>query len=390
MTTPGLSSTGFVAAQTSDVQTSIQNDQLATIDPALVLSPTQPLGQINGILASDIAGLWALQQAIYAALDPNAAQGVQLDNLCALTGVVRLSATKTLVLCTINLNASQAFAPGALTANVAGYPQYTFVNRDPVVSTTAGSYSAYFVATVTGPIPVNAGTLTTITTTVAGWNSITNPVAGTTGTNVETDTALRLRRASLTVSSGGSTADSIRTTLLAVPGVISAVVLENDTFTTDYNGQPGKTFQALIWDGATSAASNTAIAQAIWNTKPSGIQAFGATAANAVDSTGKVQSVSFTRVYQFPVYFSYVLATNSSFPANGDALVQAAVVAAFASVGPGATLIALSFRALALTVPGVTDVTSFAMDVVYPPTNTANLIFGAFQIPFANLVSVSP
>lgn len=393
MSTPGLSAAGFVAAQTSDVQTSIQNDQLATIDPALNLSPTQPLGQINGILASDMAGLWALAQALYGALDPNVAQGVQLDNLVALTGVTRLPATKTLVLCTINLNASQSYAPGQLTANVAGYPQYTFVNRDALVSFSAGTYPAYFVATVTGPIAVNAGTLTAITTTVAGWNSITNPANGTTGTNIETDTALRLRRASLIVPSGGSTIDSIRTSLLTVPGVISASLLENNTTVPDVNLQPAKSFQALIWDGASPAASNTALGQAIWNTKPSGILAFGSTSTTATDATGKVQNVSFTRVVQVPLYLSYVLAVNSTYVVGtSEALVAAAATSLAATLLPGSEVYALAFRAAALSVPGVVDVTSFAVDVLSTPTNTGNILFTPFQIPTlaAANVTVSP
>jgi uncharacterized phage protein gp47/JayE len=385
VTTPGLSATGFVAAQTSDVQTSIQNDQLATIDPAINQSPTQPLGQMNGIWASGVGSWWSLAQALYGIIDPNNAQGVQLDNLVALTGVVRLSATKTLVLCTVNLNASQSYAPGQLTANITGLPQYTFVNRDALTSAAAGTYAAYFVATITGPIPVNAGTLTTITTTVAGWNSITNATNGTTGTNVETDTALRLRRASLIVASGSSTLDSIRTSLLnpaLVPGIINATVLENNTLVPDSNAQPGKSFQALIWDGASPAASNTAIAQAIWNSKPSGILAFGATTANAVDSTGNAHAVSFTRVTAVRLGVVAVLVTNSLFPAGGDALVQAAMAAYVASLGPGSTVVALSLRAAALTVPGVVDVTSFAVDTNYSaPTNTANIAFTNFTIP---------
>lgn len=385
MTYPGgLTSAGFQAETTQDVQTSIQNDELALIDPALNLSATQPLGQLNGIFASAAANVWALLQAIYAALDPNGAVGVQLDNLCAITGITRLSATATLVNCTVNLNAGQSYTAGQLIANIAGYPQYTFTNVSAITSVGAGNYSAVFQCTQTGPITVNAGTLTVITSAVAGWNSITNATGGTTGTLVETDTALRIRRASLLVAAGGCTIDSIRASILnptLVSGIITASVLENNTDATDSLGNPPHSFQALIWDGASPAASNTAIAQAIWNSKPSGIRAFGTTSANATDATGKLQSVSFTRVTQVAIYFAITVKTNPvTFPSNGAALVTAALSALFTNLLPGAPIVALACEAAALSVLGVTDVTAFALDVQASPTQSANIVLSPFQI----------
>jgi uncharacterized phage protein gp47/JayE len=363
------------------------------MDPALNLSSTQPLGQLNGIFASAAANVWALLQAIYAAIDPNGAVGVQLDNLCAITGVTRLSATATLVSCTVNLNASQSYTAGQLIANIVGQPQYTFTNVAAITSTIAGNYTAVFQCTQTGPIPANAGTLTVITSAVGGWNSITNPTSGTAGTLVETDAALRLRRTSLLVAAGGCTIDSIRASLLnptLVPGIITASVLENNTDATDSLGNPPHSFQALIWDGATLAASNTAIAQAIWNSKPSGIRAFGATSALAVDATGKQQSVAFTRVTQAQCYFAITVKTNPlTFPPGGSALVQAAIASVLTGNLPGAAVIALACEAAALTVQGVTDVTAFTLDVVPSPVATANIIMSPFQIATFNTCTVT-
>lgn len=383
----GLTSTGFVAAATADITTAIGADELATIDPALNLAITQPLGQINGIFASSMANVWALLAALYAALDPDAAIGVQLDNLCALTGVTRLPATATLVSCTVNLNAG-TYNAGTLKANIAGYPQYTFTNQNTIVAPGGVLTGQIWVAMTTGPIVANANTLTVITSPVSGWNSINNPANGTTGTNVETDTQLRVRRATSLVASGGSTIDSIRASLLnplLVPNMVSASVLENNTLVPDVNGQPGKCFQALIWDGAGMLASNTAIAQAIWNTKPSGIQAYGVTSANATDATGKTQAVSFTRVTGVRTYYSIIVRTNPAlYPSGGAPAVAALVQAAFVAYGalllPGGTVYALALEAAALACASVIDVTTFTLDVVAVPVGTTNLLITAFQI----------
>src|SRR5262245_14598022 len=144
-----------------------------------------------------------------------------------------------------------------------------------------------------------------------------------------------------------------------VPGVITAQVLENNTMATDGNGQPAKSFQALIWDGASPAANNTQIVQAIWNSKPSGIQAFGVTSAVAVDQTGKNQTVFFTRVTQVPIYFAIQILTNPlTFPTNGVSLIQNAM-AALASIpnadgyllGPGVNVYGAQFGGAVLTCP---------------------------------------
>lgn len=395
MTYPGgLTTAGFQAETTADVQTSIQNDELALMDPALNLSPTQPLGQINGIFASAAANMWGLLAAIYAAIDPGGAVGVQLDNLCALTGVNRLPATATQVLCTLNLNASQSYTPGQLVANIVGLPQYTFTNVNAVVSVGAGNYTGIlFQCTQTGPIQALAGTLTVITTAVGGWNSITNPTTGTIGAVVENDTALRLRRASLLVAAGGCTIDSIRSSLLnptLVPGIITASVLENNGDITDGLGNPPHSFQALIWDGTGLVASNTQIAQAIWNSKPSGIRAYGATSALAVDATGKQQSVSFTRVTQLQCYFAVTVKTNPlTFPSTGAALIQTAVANVLAALQSGQTVVALACEAAIMGVQGVTDITSFFLDVNPSPALTGNIVPTPFFLPTFNSCSVT-
>ncbi len=83
-----------------------------------------------------------------------------------------------------------------------------------------------------GPISCPANSLTNILTPIGGWNSITNTIAGITGTLTETDAALRLRRANSTKLLGNGTVEAIESHLLQnVLGVTSATVFENRTLT---------------------------------------------------------------------------------------------------------------------------------------------------------------
>jgi hypothetical protein len=81
-----------------------------------------------------------------------------------------------------------------------------------------------------GPIPCPIGSLNTIITPIFGWNTVNNLVAGVTGTLMETDAQLRIRRANSIKLLGAGTVESIEAGILQnVPGVTSAVVFENVT-----------------------------------------------------------------------------------------------------------------------------------------------------------------
>lgn len=83
-----------------------------------------------------------------------------------------------------------------------------------------------------GPIPCPAGALTNILTPIAGWNSIINLIAANTGTFVETDAQLRIRRQNSIKLLGSATVPAITAGLLQkVSGVTSAIVFENTSLT---------------------------------------------------------------------------------------------------------------------------------------------------------------
>lgn len=85
-----------------------------------------------------------------------------------------------------------------------------------------------FVCQNFGPVPCPIGTLNNILTPISGWVSITNVIAGNTGTLVETDAQLRVRRQNSIKLLGSATVEAITAGLLQkVPGVTSVTVFEN-------------------------------------------------------------------------------------------------------------------------------------------------------------------
>ena len=85
-----------------------------------------------------------------------------------------------------------------------------------------------FLAQNFGVIPAPIDSLTEIVTPIAGWDSITNPKAGVTGRERETDAELRIRRQNSIRIAGAATVEAIRARILNdVSGVTQALVFEN-------------------------------------------------------------------------------------------------------------------------------------------------------------------
>ena len=374
----GVGPTGFVGKTVEEIKGEIEDDLLATLSPSLNLSPDQPFGQINAAHARKLAELWEVAAVAYNAFDRDAAEGRLLDNVGTLTGTPRDPARKSTVTVSLGLNAGFSQPAGAMMCNVVGQPTIRFTNKSTVASVGAGTYLAVFEAVDFGPVVANAATLTQITNPITGWNSVTNPLDAALGALVEEDPAYRQRQADELTAAGSSTVDAIRADLLKVSKVLQAFVFENVTLATDGNGLPGKAIECVIYDGAAPTASDTAIAQAVWDSKPSGSQTFGSSSAIAIDALGIQRTVFFSRAAVLNVYLEYDIKVDASrFPVTGVQLVKDVAVAEGNQGNLGDSVIALLLRSCVLEknagVPGVTDVVALRLGLAASPVGITNL-----------------
>jgi hypothetical protein len=398
----GVTSVGFFPKPVSEIVAEIVADELSTIDPALDVGDEGPIGQLNGIMAEKLAEVWELAQFAYNSVNPNDAEGNQLDNVGALTGSQRLTPKPSLVLCTCVLSSvNSPYNQGTLLANVTGQPATQFTNAQTIIvsppvlpATDPQTITGLpFISVEDGPILAIAGTLTTIAAPVTGWTSITNPLDQVYGTLLELDADFRLRREEELAAAGSGTLDAIESDLLEIDGgaVLAITVLENTlTSPVDANGTPINQVQPVVWDGVTPGAANNDIAQALWNDKPAGISYYGSSSGVAQDVQGNSHTVLFTRPTQEPVYLAYTVTWT---PGLSGALQTQAILAikvaaaAFTSapgtnavLQPGVSVVALALRAAALAIPGVFDVPTLALGFSPSPVGTANLAVGPLAV----------
>lgn len=279
-------------------------DQKANVDPLINTEPDSPQGNINGVFASQLREAWEVLEIAYDGFNPDAAEGKGLENVSAITGTNRATATKSRFTgsrkVSINLDAAKTCPVGTV-FSVAGSPSNRFVTTESVTSVLAGAYLIACENEQTGPIACNAGTLTVIATPVVGLNSVTNPFDAILGTNADTDPQLRIRRENELRATGAGTVDSLRSDLLAYTAddgskpILQCTIFENSTDVADANGLPPHSLEALVFDGVGLDVANNQIAQLIWDSKPGGIQMVGISSGTATDTLSSPQIVKFTR-----------------------------------------------------------------------------------------------
>jgi hypothetical protein len=380
MTDYGVTPDGFVVKPSATIRAEIVAELLATVSPTLDTSPDSPTGQTIDGYIKKLVELWTLGQDVYNSFDRDSAEDASLDNVGKLSGTDRGSARYSLVTCTCNMDNGTTIESGINFASVENHPDIRFTPETDFTATSDGDHFVLFRAELTGPVVALAGTLNVIATAVVGWNHVTNAADAAEGADVESNPDYRTSQEAALAETGSSTLPALRAHLLEdVAGILTCTVLENTTSGTDSNGLPPNSFQALIFDGDTPAASDDDIAQTIWKHRPTGIQSFGSSFGTAIDALGNAQSVFFTRITTVPIYVTMTLSTGAGY--DHDATVEALVEAANAQYDEsGQTVIALFVQTQPLSQPGVTDVTAFTIGTAPSPTLDANIAISIFQI----------
>ncbi len=371
---------GLAIETVEDILTSIETQEKANINAAIVVTPEEPLGQINGIFADALRQAWEALAIAYNGFNPDAAEGFLLDALCALTGTIRLKATYTRVNVTCNLDPGVVIRSGVHFAHVENFPSIRFTPVEDFTNEelSTDDFVVEFRAESLGPTALNFETLNQIATPITGWNYCVNDNnEAIIGRNEETDAELRTRREERLQAQGSGTTGAIASAVLDVDGVISVTVFENVGDVTDVDGLPPHSFEVLVYDGESPAADNEEIAQEIHNNRPAGIPSYGSDSANAVDEfTGETVVEKFSRPTTLEVYIDITVT-----PEVEDLALKEFIVAEMQEHNvPGADVIRNRIICAALDFPGVEDVTLCELGFTASPTGTVNLTVGSRQM----------
>lgn len=423
---PGVDSTGFVQKTISEIKASIEAGYRQVYGAAVNVATSSRVGQRIGLFAGALAEVWELGEALFNAMDPDAATGGGLDNQLKMVGLSRKPATySTVGLILIGTNATVVAAgkrgkvsstaakfaldsPATIATLTTHTDDFDYFVGDLVTSSgnvylcvieghsvlvdisgtgtaisDGGATWRYLgpgtaavrapaTATVTGPVQGYAFTVDTIDTPVSGWTVVTNDLDAQTGQNQETDAQARARRDLSLAKAATTPLQAVRTAILEVAGVTSCTIFENYTDAT-VDGIPSKAFECLVEGGA-----DQDIRDAILTHRPGGIQAYGTTSGSATDSEGGTHTIAFSRPSAVNIYVKVTLAVDSTaYPADGDTQVKDSVVARGNARPVGRDVVASNISAPLLPpssdVPGVFDVSQVLIGTVNPPVSSATI-----------------
>lgn len=215
---------GLELQDTSTILQQVQ-DVFLTAFPNLNVEPSTPQGQI----ITAITEMFVQAQSDiteFANIFVNGGTGVWLDAYCkTYYGITRKQASNGSVTALIS-GTNGTIIPVGFTAKSG---DYEFETISEYIIEAGGSCYAELFAKDNGDFSIDAGTLTTIITPVAGVERITNPYESTSGTNTETDNELRLRALNSLTYRATSIFDGLLAQIEQLSGVQKVAGYENNT-----------------------------------------------------------------------------------------------------------------------------------------------------------------
>lgn len=161
----------------------------------------------------------------------------------------------------------------------------------PVVTIpTIGTIDVLATCEIVGPIVANPGDITGIFTPTYGLSGVYNSVSGELGSNIESNSLLRVRQSNSTAQPSASMLEGTKGAVAQVTGVTRSKVYENDTNIIDSDGLPAHSISVIVEGGL-----DEDIANAIFIHKGPGCFTNGTTTIDVTDSAGQITPIRFTR-----------------------------------------------------------------------------------------------
>lgn len=228
---------------------------------------------------------------------------------------------------------------------------------------------------IVGPFEQTSMSIDTISVPIAGWDSVINPVAATTGRLQETDPELRERFRNSKFVQSANILESLLDALNNVSGVTDVKVYENDTDVTNAQGVPPKSFMPIVLGGLPTDLGN-----AIWTNKPIGISSSGDTTVQIVDSLGFIHNISYKRPEEVPIYITIDISSTGELAGDATATIRQNVVDfGDSTYFIGDDVIYSRFYTPVNAVPGHM-VNSLKIGTSPSPTGTSNVVIDFDQV----------
>lgn len=220
--------TGLEAPQTEEIRIEVAGDwQTAFADPdkpSLNTEPSTPAGQLVDAEVAEIEAKNGDMLFLVGQFNPRTSEGRWQDALGAIYFLDRHVSEPTIVTCQLTGLRGTVIPYGA---QVRTDDNYILICNSPMSIGDNGTAQTTFRTAERGAIPVPAGSVNQIVTTIPGWDTVSNIAAGATGRDVETRAEFESRRYQSVAKNAHGSVSAIYGTLADLDGVLDVQVLEN-------------------------------------------------------------------------------------------------------------------------------------------------------------------
>ena len=318
--------TGFSVSETSEIREEVAQDWVnafkETGRPDLNTDPETPQGQLIDSQTAAIHQKDTELAFLANQFNPQTASGRWQDALAKIYFLSRKPAINSTAVCTLTGMNGTTVTAGALIRS--SYDSTLWIlNKDAVIGEN-GTVTAVFTCQTEGAIQAGAGTLTQIVTTTPGWDAVTNAQTAEVGQLAESQAAFETRRYQSVALNGRSTTAAVYARVADLKNVIATYVTDNKTNVNKsidgYTLKPHSIYVAVI------GGDNSDIAKAIYNSVSAGCDYNGNTTVNVTDeNTNAVESVTFMRPSQLPLYVKLTIQDDGNLPDGYESIIKEAV-----------------------------------------------------------------
>ncbi len=305
------------------------------------------LGHTLRVIATIIGETNEILQSVYDSMSVSNATGTNLDNRLELIGLSRSAAAYSTVTLTLTATDATTVPAGSQYATSA---DIIFATDSALVFTGAGSDDVEATCIITGANEAAASTVTTIKTPIYGISACTNAAAATPGRSRQSSASLKEAHTIAVSTSGERDAASIYEAILAVTGVSSVYILDNNTSST-IGSVPANTLAISVIGGDTDD-----IAEAIDNTITATVATYGTTTVSVYGATtSQDKDINFTVAANTDIYVDIdYTPVEGVFPEDGEAQLKTELLAHFDDLDIADTVVYNTLYKPIYTVPGVT------------------------------------
>lgn len=326
---------GFLAPSEADILAGVMADIDAAFGGGVNPALESPQGQIATSQASIIGSVNDTFVYLTNQVDPAFASGRMQDAIARIYFLERNPSLPTVVQAVCSGLTGVVIPVGALAVAADGN-LYSCTGSGIIPN--SGSITLGFECNVDGPIACPAGTLNAIYQAIPGWDSIDNVDDGVLGTDIENRAEFETRRRDTVAANSVTTMGAIIGAVAKVPNVLDYYGFDNGSNAPRIIGNvtiPANSIFVCVAGGL-----NIDVAQAILSKKAPGCAYYGNTTVTAFDSNPLYSApvaytVKFERPTSLAILFAVSVVNGPQTPSNAVALIQNAIMAAFAGADGG-------------------------------------------------------